>query len=426
MNAHHPPNAHHPALSRPLALARAALLPCVFAAILCASLASLPAAPKPGDTLPPWSEGFLDIHFINTGVGESAFYILPDGTTMLVDAGVSSGKPPWRHPAVPSDERTAGEWIARYIDRALQSAPKKIINYVLLSHYHEDHMGTINERTKQSTLGNYKASGLTEIADHIPYEKFIDRSWPVYEGDGGPWNDAKMKNYAKFIAWQQKHKGMLMERFIVGVNDQIVLRNNPSKYPEFEIRNIAAGGIVWTGKGTETHNAFKSVKSGARSENRCSIAFRLSYGPFKFFSGGDINDKDSEASPPTDTETPVAQATGPVSALKANHHGNYDANGFNFLRTLRPRVIVIPTWAASHASMSTWRRMKATYPGPRDVFATCIVEATALAIHEVKAQASGHIVIRVSPGGREYFVHRLTDADESGRIKTISGPYSAE
>ena len=40
-----------------------------------------------GEVLPNWSEGYLDIHFINTGRGECCFYILPDGTTLLVDAG---------------------------------------------------------------------------------------------------------------------------------------------------------------------------------------------------------------------------------------------------------------------------------------------------------------------------------------------------
>ena len=40
-----------------------------------------------GKPLPVWSEGYLDIHFINTGRGECCFYILPDGTTLLVDAG---------------------------------------------------------------------------------------------------------------------------------------------------------------------------------------------------------------------------------------------------------------------------------------------------------------------------------------------------
>ena len=37
--------------------------------------------------LSEWQPGFLDIHHINTGRGDAAFMVFPDGTTMLVDAG---------------------------------------------------------------------------------------------------------------------------------------------------------------------------------------------------------------------------------------------------------------------------------------------------------------------------------------------------
>ena len=39
------------------------------------------------ETLPPWTEGVLDLHHISTGRGDAAFYIFPDGSTMLLDAG---------------------------------------------------------------------------------------------------------------------------------------------------------------------------------------------------------------------------------------------------------------------------------------------------------------------------------------------------
>jgi hypothetical protein len=31
-----------------------------------------------GQPLPAWQEGYLDLHHINTGRGNAAFYILPD------------------------------------------------------------------------------------------------------------------------------------------------------------------------------------------------------------------------------------------------------------------------------------------------------------------------------------------------------------
>jgi len=44
-------------------------------------------AQRAGQPLPAWQEGYLDIHHINTGHGDAAFYIFPDGTTMLLDVG---------------------------------------------------------------------------------------------------------------------------------------------------------------------------------------------------------------------------------------------------------------------------------------------------------------------------------------------------
>jgi hypothetical protein len=129
-----------------------------------------------------------------------------------------------------------------------------------------------------------------------------------------------------------------------------------------------------------------------------------------------------------DIEPPVARACGPVDVLKANHHANYDANGVVFLRTLQPRVIVASTWGASQPSMNVYRRMLSslTYPGPRDVFFTNAVAATLAALHiDQLKNATGHIVVRVLPGGAEYFVYALEDADESGRIKAVYGPYSS-
>ena len=38
-----------------------------------------------GEIMPAWSEGNLDIHFINSGRGECTFYILPDGTIPEVE-----------------------------------------------------------------------------------------------------------------------------------------------------------------------------------------------------------------------------------------------------------------------------------------------------------------------------------------------------
>ena len=40
-----------------------------------------------GKSLPAWSEGYLDIHTISSGRGECLLIVMPDGTSMVIDAG---------------------------------------------------------------------------------------------------------------------------------------------------------------------------------------------------------------------------------------------------------------------------------------------------------------------------------------------------
>src|SRR5262249_54345135 len=86
--------------------------------ILLAMTATAGWAQKVGDSLPAWTEGTLDIHQINTGKGNSALFILPDGTSLLVDAGWlgdERGRSAARGvPQRPDATRNPGEWIARY------------------------------------------------------------------------------------------------------------------------------------------------------------------------------------------------------------------------------------------------------------------------------------------------------------------------
>ncbi len=398
----------------------------ILATLLALTVSAL--AQQVGQPLPPWTPGIFDIHQINTGRGNSAFLVFPDGTTMLLDAGDGGNLPPRGTAPKPDAFRTPGEWIARYIRHM---APSQFLDYGYLTHFHDDHMGHPAAASNVAP-GGYKLTGITEVGDVIPIKRMLDRGWPDYNYPA-PLKDATVVNYRAFLDWQRARKGMQVERMTPGRNDQIVLRRDRAKYPNFEVRNIAANGEVWTGVGTNTraiHPRIADLKPEEYpTENMCSLVIRISYGKFDFYSGGDIPGVHREGAPLWhDMETPVAQVVGPVEVSVLNHHGNRDSQNAFFLGALRPQVFIIPVWSADHPGHDVLDRMysERIYPGPRDVFATNMLEANHLVIGGLidrLKSTQGHIVVRVDPGGDTFRVIILDDSAETYRVKSVHGPY---
>lgn len=355
--------------------------------------------------LAPWSEGQLDIHHISTGRGNATFFVLPDGTSLLVDAGAA----PAGNPATPRPDgsRSPGEWIARYIQRVHPRG----LDYALLTHFHPDHMG-----------------GFADVAASIDISKVFDRGWPDYDYP-------RPINFDTLPPYRQPTAKLRVEAFEAGRDDQIVLTRSPEAYPSFEIRNLTASGVYWSGAGNGTRQRVPPLESLADedypSENLCSLSFRLRYGAFTYFTGGDLTGIPNIGHPEwQNMEKAVASVVGPIDVHVVNHHGSIDTASAEFLAASRPRVHIIPSWSPTHPAPSVLKRMLSprAYPGERDVFALQFREPTKAAIgpraNQVKSD-SGHVVVRVEPNGASYRVIVITDDDESGRVKAEHGPYSS-
>jgi len=387
-----------------------------------------------GEKLSPWSPGYLDIHKINTGKGDAALFIFPDGTTMLLDAGGPTriNDPERGVPFRPDDSRTVGDWISRYIERMVSHRENPVLDYGYITHFHGDHMGYLLSDSPKSQMGPYRLTGITEVGDRIPIHKMIDRAWPDYDYPFKV-DNLMMDNYRAFLNWQMENNGMEVEQLIPGRNDQIVLVHEPDKYPNFEVRNIAANAIVWTGVGTNTRKAFPQFEHLSEnerpSENMSSLAIRISYGKFDYFNGGDMPGVPPVGAPQWwDIETPVGKAVGPVEVHVVNHHGNFDAANENLLKALRPMVHILQVWSSDHPGDSVLRRLQSTrlYPGTRDIFATNMSQANRNVIGprlDQLASSQGHILIRVDPGGDQFHVIILDDSAETDRIISVHGPY---
>jgi beta-lactamase superfamily II metal-dependent hydrolase len=403
-----------------------------FAAV---TMTALPASSQTvGEALPDWSEGVLDIHHINTGKGDAAFFVLPDGTTMLVDAGAVRDKPPITAPSRPDSSREPGEWIARYVKRFHPKGSDGVLDYAVLTHFHGDHMGNFDEKSELAGNGHYRLSGISEVAEHVAIHKLIDRDWPKYNYPIA-WDRGHASEYRAFVDWQIKNNDMAIERFIPGRKDQIELVNKPDKYPQFQVRNITSNGDLWTGSGDESRRIFPDLSTQPREdwpdENMCSIVFRMSYGEFNYYTGGDLPGIADTGEPQWhDVETPVGRVVGPVDVHVLNHHGYPDAANPSFLKSLQPRVNIISAWSPTHPGTRVMYRLlsERLYSGPRDIFITNLLPETKIVLGSwmLKFKSEqGHIVVRVSPSGAEYRVIILEATSEGNIVKAVHGPYDA-
>jgi len=67
-------------------------------------------------------------------------------------------------------------------------------------------------------------------------------------------------------------------------------------------------------------------------------------------------------------------------------------------------------------------------PGPREVFATGLSPANALAnkrLTDRMSSRSGHVVVRVAPGGVSYRMVITDNRDEGDRVVAIFGPFAS-
>lgn len=400
-------------VAKSCSLVRRALLAAVVTVLLVPPV----VAQEVGAPLPPWQPGTLDIHFINTARGDAALLVLPDGTTLQFDAGDGGAVPgtPRGVPKVSDSSRPVGERIARYVERVLQPFREPALDYALVSHLHDDHMGAF-----------------PELSRHLPIGTVLDRGWPDYGPPAAPGASGASGTYTAFA----RANASRMARFEAGRDDQITLRRAARDYPEFSIRNLAVNGDVWTGVGQATRSRFPEdwqalPAADHPTENQSSLGIRVSYGRFDFYTGGDIPGMLRPGFPAwQDIETPVAQAVGAVDVAVANHHGNRDSTNAYFVSALQPRIWILQVWSSDHPAHDVLDRMlsRRLYPGDRDVFATNMAQSNRDVIGTMLdrlASSRGHIVVRVEKGGASYRVVTLDDADESLRVTSVHGPYQS-
>ena len=363
-----------------------------------------------GCIYPGWKPGELDIHFIHTGTSENTFMIFPDGTTMLLDCGHVKRRAPGYADAIPpapSGERRAGEWVRRYIERIF---PNHEIDYLMVSHWHSDHI-----------------AGIPDVAESFRFLNYYDHQYPNV---GQYRRDVDAESFDIFQKWLAPalQDGMKREPFTVGAKNQIRLRHDPTNYygRVFQIRNLAANGVMWDGKNGLIDVAGEHVKTTGEKtirENALSSAIRIRYGGFSYYTGGDLEgDFIGADGKKFNYETRVGEVTGPVSVCKTNHHSFPAAMQDGFIRATKPQLFLSSAWSPNQQNIASLKRMtsRENYEGERIVAYGAIPEFKMRQFKQNGLDSylapAGHAVVKVNPGGFAFRLYTLSSQDESMRI----------
>lgn len=394
--------------------------------------------PKVGEVWTGWHPGEFQVHFIYTGVAESQFLIFPDGTSMLLDCG--------DHPAhkrgiaavkvLPSLDRHAGEWIARYVTRVNPS--KDHVDYMLLSHFHSDHGGCDSWHAGMTEGRNpdYFLSGFAQAAEMLHFDVAIDRGWPNYDDPiklPDSYSGNLLKNMKALYSYLQRRDGLKVEKFDLGSSDQIVQRRNgDGKTSMFKAFNFAANGRICSPKDGKVTDLYKDIiaarKPKGLNENALSLGTLFTYGNFSYYTAGDFSDNrrmlDGKR---RQIEEDLALIMPRVDVAKINHHGHH-AMYPGLSKALNARCYVSCIWDQYHCTDDTMAYLEAV-PGDHMYFPGIVPtfyinrdggkRRPWMAKCPEPMWEGAHTVLTVQPGGADYSMTCIGASDESMVVKAV-------
>jgi beta-lactamase superfamily II metal-dependent hydrolase len=266
-------------------------------------------------TLPAWTANTLDLHFVDVEGGQATLIVTPGRQSLLVDAG-------W--PGF--DGRDAQRIIA-----AATKAGLKRIDYLMITHYHRDHVG-----------------GVEQLAEKFPIGTFIDHGPNTETGKGAEelsasWNRAVAKG---------KH-------LVLKPGDRIPLKG-------VDVRVITARGesIATPLPGGGQQNPLCSAagrKPPDPGENARSLGVVIAFGRFRFVDLGDLTWNKE-----IDLVCPVNRI-GPVDVYLTTHHGMDISGPAAIVHALQPRVAIMNNGAKKGGAPPAWQVVKSS-PGLEDLW----------------------------------------------------------
>jgi competence protein ComEC len=266
------------------------LKPLIFALGVCATAL---AAPKP-----------MEVYFIDVEGGQATLIVSPSGQSMVIDTG-------W-----------AG-FNGRDADRIAAAAAKsgvKQVDYLLITHYHSDHVG-----------------GVPQLAAKLPIKNFLDHG-PNFEAGKKGADDL----FNAYTAVRDKGNHLLIKP-----GDRVPIKG-------LDVEILTADGNVRTkplpgaGKANE-FCASTPKKDEDKTENSHSNGSLIAYGKFRLLDLGDLTwNKEMELVCPVNR-------VGTVDVYLTSHHGLNQSGSPALVDAVHPRVAIMNNGATKGGNPDAWQ-----------------------------------------------------------------------
>jgi beta-lactamase superfamily II metal-dependent hydrolase len=291
------------------------LVPAFNAALLAVLVLICFSALCAGQGKVPAKSGHLLIYFVDVEGGQSTLLVSPAGESLLVDTG-------WPG----SNARDAGR-----IQAAMADAGISKLDYVLITHFHVDHVG-----------------GVPNLVQRVKVGEFLDHG--VNRED----SDITRHDYAAYIKAigstprRVVHPGDTID--IPGLTT-IVITADGEHIPA--VPGVKPQPNPWCA--SEPHWDLDST------ENPRSAGILVRYGKFRFLDLGDLTKA---------KEIPLVcpnNLVGHVDLYLVNHHGMDLSNSRAFVDAIHPRVAIMNNGAHKAGSPEAWQTVHES-PGLEDLY----------------------------------------------------------
>ena len=278
----------------------------------CLSLLATPVA---------WAAKSLQIYFIDVEGGQSTLIVDPQGESLLIDTG-------WPD----ENGRDADRIMAAAKDAGIAQ-----IDYLILTHYHSDHAGGVEQLASRIKIGTF--------GDHGPNME--------------PTSDTAA-NYVKYLK-------------VVGQSSRVILKPGdilPFAGMKVEVLTAARKEITSPLRGAGESNPLCASAASAPpdpSENSQSVGVLVTFGQFKFIDLGDLT---------TRGELGLAcprNLVGTVDLYLTTHHGTAhpgtgdSSNAREIVDALQPRVAIMNNGAVKGGHPVAWQIVHDS-PGLQDLW----------------------------------------------------------